>query len=298
MSKVSDNHSIDNEGKSSNVIIISKSRLSSSKRLHNFMTIQDGELKLKVRMNKKTLTKEDINKTITNLKNNMKSSRTFGKYDYDQSKIDSYLVKRNNNHELNKKKILEKMKKSNLSVETTRSCNVIKTTDSKEEDNIYNNDNDKVEDVKENNERETIDININEENNKNYNKINSNASKVYYSQNFVNNSRNNKKLIKLKQINNHVSEEINIKYSDELNSKKDNINDKNNQQSDKTFNEQAVKHILESIMPHSGEKFRENHHINTQNLITESDNDQLYKSKNALISENINQENNENEKAK
>ena len=298
MSKVSDNHSIDNEGKSSNVIIISKSRLSSSKRLHNFMTIQDGELKLKVRMNKKTLTKEDINKTITNLKNNMKSSRTFGKYDYDQSKIDSYLVKRNNNHELNKKKILEKMKKSNLSVETTRSCNVIKTTDSKEEDNIYNNDNDKVEDVKENNERETIDININEENNKNYNKINSNASKVYYSQNFANNSRNNKKLIKLKQINNHVSEEINIKYSDELNSKKDNINDKNNQQSDKTFNEQAVKHILESIMPHSGEKFRENLHINTQNLITESDNDQLYKSKNALISENINQENNENEKAK
>ena len=83
-----------------------------------------------------------------------------------------------------------------------------------------------------------------------------------------------------------------------MNSKKDNINDKNNQQSDKTFNEQAVKHILESIMPHSGEKFRENLHINTQNLITENDNDQLYKSKNALISENINQENNENEKAK
>ena len=281
MSKVNDNHSIDNEGKSSNVIIISKSRLSSSKRLHNYMTIQDGELKLKVKMNKKTLTKEDINKTLTSLKNNMKSSRTLGKLEYDQSKIDSYLLKRNNNHEINKKKLLEKMKKSNLSVETTRSCNVIKTTDSKEEENIndIDNDNDKVEDVKENNERETIDININEENNKNSNKINSNASKVYYSQNFVNNSRNNKKLIKFKQINNHVSEEINIKYSDGLNAKIDNNNDKNKQPSDKTFNEQASKQILESIMPHVGEQFLENHHINTQNLITENENDQLSKSK-------------------
>ena len=299
MSKVNDNHSIDNEGKSSNVIIISKSRLSSSKILHNYMTIQDGELKLKVKMNKKTLTKEDINKTLTSLKNNMKSSRTLGKLEYDQSKIDSYLLKRNNNHEINKKKLLEKMKKSNLSVETTRSCNVIKTTDTKEEENIndIDNDNDKVEDVKENNERETIDININEENNKNSNKINSNASKVYYSQNFVNNSRNNKKLIKFKQINNHVSEEINIKYSDGLNAKIDNNNDKNKQPSDKTFNEQASKQILESIMPHVGEQFLENHHINTQNLITENENDQLSKSKNELISENKNQENNENEKA-
>ena len=291
-----DNHSIDNEGKSSNVIIISKSRLSSSKRLHNYMTIQDGELKFKVKMSKKTLTKDDINKTLSSLKNNMKSSRTLGKLDFERNKIDSYLIKRNNNNELNKKKLLEKMKKSNVSVETTRSCNVIKTTDNKEEDNINDNCNDNDEDVKENNERETIDININEENN-NDNKINSNASKVYYSQNFVNNSRNNKKLAKLKQIEDHVSEEVNIKYPNGLNTKRDNYNEKSKQPSDKAFNEQVSKQILESIMPHVGEEFHENHHINTQNLITENDNDKLSKSKNQLISEN-NQENNESEKEK
>ena len=295
MSKVNVSHSIDNEGKSSNVIIITKSRLSSSKRLHNYMTIQDGELKFKVKMNKRTLTKEDINKTISSLKNNMKNSRTLGKLEYNINKIDSYAVKRNNEHEVNKKKLLEKMKKSNLSVETTRSCNVIKTTDSKEEDNINENDiyNDKVEDIKENNERETIDVNINEENNNN-NKINSNASKVYYSQNFVNSSsRNNKKLTKLKQLDNHVSEDMNVLFLKGFNTNRDKNNEKNKQPSDKTFTEQVSKPILESIMHHQENEYHENHHLNDQNLITENDNNQLSKSKNELISEN-----NENEKAK
>ena len=295
MSKINISHSIDNEGKSSNVIIITKNRLSSSKRLHNYMTIQDGELKFKVKMNKRTLTKEDINKTISSLKNNMKNARTLGKLEYNINKIDSYAVKRNNEHEVNKKKLLEKMKKSNLSVETTRSCNVIKTTDSKEEDNINENDidNDKVEDIKENNERETIDVNINEENNNN-NKINSNASKVYYSQNFVNSSsRNNKKLTKLKQLDNHVSEDMNVLFLKGFNTNRDKNNEKNKQPSDKTFTEQVSKPILESIMHHQENEYHENHHLNDQNLITENDNNQLSKSKNELISEN-----NENEKAK
>ena len=102
MSRVNDNHSIDNEGKSSNVIIISKSRLSTSKRLHNYITIQDGELKFRFKKSKKTLTKDDINKTLSSLKNNMKTSRTLGKLDFDRNKIDSYIIKRNNNNELNK----------------------------------------------------------------------------------------------------------------------------------------------------------------------------------------------------
>jgi hypothetical protein len=33
----------------------------------------------------------------------MKSSRTLGKLDFDRNKIDSYLIKRSNNNELNKK---------------------------------------------------------------------------------------------------------------------------------------------------------------------------------------------------
>ena len=294
MSKISVNHSIDNEGGSSNVIIISKSRLSSSKKLHNYMTIQDGELKLKVKMNKKTLTKEDINKAITSLKNN----RTLGMLEYDKNKIELYLKRRNNNKELNKIKLLEKMKKSNLSVETTRSWNFIKASESKEEENNNDNINAKMEDAKENIDRETIDININDENNNNNNKINSNASKVYYSQNFINNSRNNKKLIKVKPIDNHVSEEINIKNSSGLNSKRDNNNEKNKQSSDRALAEQVSKQILESIIPQVGNDFHEYNHINTKNLITENDNNQLSKSKNELLTENNIQINNEKEEEK
>ena len=60
MSKINGNRSIDKDRTSSNILIISKSRLSSAKNRTNFLTIKEGGKKLTLKMKNGPLTKSDI----------------------------------------------------------------------------------------------------------------------------------------------------------------------------------------------------------------------------------------------
>ena len=75
MSKINENKSNEKESKSSQIIIISKKRYSGSNKNLNYMTIQEGELKLTLKMKNQTLTKHNINQAISSLKK--KYAKTF-----------------------------------------------------------------------------------------------------------------------------------------------------------------------------------------------------------------------------
>ena len=95
MSRLKDNRSNDNDRKSSNIIIISKSRLSSAKNRGNYMTIQEGELRFTIKMNHEPVNKRTINQTITSMRRDMiKNSHSYMKLDSESRKLDLYLNKK------------------------------------------------------------------------------------------------------------------------------------------------------------------------------------------------------------
>ena len=149
MSYINKNLSDKSEGRSSQLVIISKNRLSSARNNENFLTIQEGNKKYR-KLIKGNLSRQDINQTISTIKNEMtKNSKSYITLNYEANKLDLYLKKKkillNDGKKLNisnseKKKINNlnipaSQLKSIVSIETTKSGNVIKTSDN-------NNDND------------------------------------------------------------------------------------------------------------------------------------------------------------
>ena len=120
----------DKESKSSKIIIISKGRLSSAQIKENYMTLQDGEHKLTIKIKNDTLSQNQINKAISSLKNKMlKKSKSSGKMEYESKNISLYSQNKNKNilksplgekeKDSNNKKIKKVKLKSILSVEST-----------------------------------------------------------------------------------------------------------------------------------------------------------------------------------
>ena len=179
MSYINKNLSDKSEGRSSQLVIISKNRLSSARNNENYLTIQEGNKKYS-KLIKGNLSRQDINQTISSIKNEMvKNSRSYMTLNYDANKLDLYLKKKklllNDEKKLNisnsENKITNKLNipasqlKSIVSVETTKSCNMLKTSEN-------NNDNDGQLKIKEletivKNEKNDEENSLDEDNNKN-----------------------------------------------------------------------------------------------------------------------------------
>ena len=313
MSKKEEINSNDIESKNSQIIIISKGRLSSAKNNSNYMTLQEGKRKLTIKLKNETLSKKEINKAVSGLKKEMqKNSRSLGNNESENnninksSHIQNILKSPFNEKELNH--IIKKVKlNSILSVETTKSFNMVKSTENEKVGNEIYNDNDneikiakisfknnndgkndlnKNEDIEhEINEEDTININIkngniniNNENNINFN------NKKIISQNYFNNTSSNSCKNKIESINKYKSEEIKFINSQRINEedKKNNGGEEKNPQP----SEITTKSILGSVKNQNlGEK-AENNHKNIYHLMTENDVEEKIsvKSKNDLIS--------------
>ena len=145
MSYINKNLSDKSEGRSSQLVIISKNRLSSARNKENYLTIQDGN-KVYKKLIKGNLSRQDINQTISSIKNEMvRNSKSYMTLNYKEAnKLDLYLKKKkilikdekklnisNSETKINNNKINipSSQLKSILSIETTKSGNIIKTTD-------------------------------------------------------------------------------------------------------------------------------------------------------------------------
>ena len=306
MSYNNKNLSDKSEGRSSQIVIISKNRLSSARNNENYLTIQDGNKKYRTLL-RGHLSRQDINQTISSVKKEMvKNSRSYITLNYEKNKLDLYLKKKkillNDEKKLNisssENKINNKINipysqlKSIVSIETTKSFNMIKTSDN-------NNDNDGQINIK---ELETIEkkdekidifdddnknisqelIDIKDENTNNNNLVEDNFvnSRNIITQNFFNmDNKNNKNIDKRK------SEEIykkNYKRMNEKDIKRD-YNDKNGEQSDKTMNDQVSKRVFDSIMVHKNGENNEIENYNVHQLKTENEDKS---NRGDLISEN------------
>ena len=327
MSKLNDNRSIDNDRKSSNILIISKSRVSSAKNKGNFITLQDGEQKYTQKMKNGPLTKSGISQTILSMKKELaKNSKSYVKLD--DYRISNYFLKKNilkspkrekeeNKKDIKDNKIIQNKYKSILSVETTRSNNMVKSIEKNKDNKENNSNNENIENhliiknneinnnqekknckifnennIIENNEvkiNNNENIDIKKENNDN-NDINLiiNLKNKNISQNYFNNISDyniNKKILN----NKYNSEEINQESSRRLNesiTKKDNINEKINEASDETVGDKHSKLVLGSLMAHIGGLNTENDNANINNILTSNGIDEDKSNRNSINSKN------------
>ena len=305
MSKKND-YSNEIESKNSHIIVISKGRLSSAKNKENYMTLQEGQHKLTIKMKKEELSKHDISQAVSSLKKEiLKISKSSENLDYENKKVNisshlkNILQSPNNEKDSNNNQIKKIKLKSILSAETTKSLNAIKSTENNKDDDIYYNynsnkinviDTDYKNNMGENNDlnknsekenqindEDTININI-----KNGNINENNSSRKIISQNYLNNIPNNSSKMRTQPLNRYKSEEIfiNSNRMNEEDKKNDNIKEKNAQPSEIT-----TKSILGSVRNPTME---ENNQMKLYHLITENDIEGKIsvKSKNDLLSEN------------
>ena len=214
MSKINESPK-NKEEKSSKLIIISKDRIESAKNRVNFMTLKEGELELTVRLGDDSLNKNDINKAVKNIKDQiLKNSSSYVTLYEKSHNMNTYFKKKNilKTPISEKSKIslknLDIKKKENLIIETSRSNNFMKTTD-----------NNKLGNEEDNNKLETIIPNeLNTEENL---KVNSSINVNDYKKDI--NITNNK--IKINNFNNFIPIEISSKGDEnkDNNSKNENI---------------------------------------------------------------------------
>ena len=142
MSKTPLRRNNSNSKKNNKLIIVSKGRLISAKQNINYITLQEGDLKLTMEVNNSSLNRDDINKAVNNIKSqnihNSKSNTNIIKNEQD----DSIIMK---STEKKYFKILYKQKEKNkLKIKETKNDNFIETTGNIK-DNSDNKQNDKIE---------------------------------------------------------------------------------------------------------------------------------------------------------
>ena len=136
------NESFSKDEKSSKLIIISKERIISAKNRVNYLTLKEGDLKLTVELKNDNLNKKEINKAVKSIKQQILiNSKSYGSL-YDKSIISPYLKNKKNfkspiniKKEINSRKNPHIKKLDNIYIETTRSCNLMKTTENNKEEN-------------------------------------------------------------------------------------------------------------------------------------------------------------------
>ena len=312
MSKKNESQSNDRESKSSQIIIISKGRLTSAKNKHNFMTLQEGSFKLTIEMKNEKINKKGINETLSTLKRNMlKNSKSCSKMEFHNhdfiSNKKKIILTPLNEKEFNDK-VIQKIKlKPIFNLETTRSLNIKKTTENNNNDNnnnknininIISNKEDYIkEDIYDKNKNINI-ISNKEDFNKNdiYDKNNESESeknqninqsnKNIISQNFI---------IKKSNFSPEIKKDSNNKYkSGEIKIIMKTVN-KNEEDKKKVYNkekniQQSSKSIMGSLIAHGSGIIYESNNINIRRLITENEIDvksqkNSVKSKDELISQ-------------
>ena len=314
MSKNKDINLADKESKSSQIIIISKGRLSSAKNNFSFITLQEGQRKLTIKLKNETLSKNSINQAVSSIKRDMllRNSRSYSKLENNNKKLEKNINTLNGKS--SKENIIKTIKlKSILSLETTKSLNMI-TTGNNKQDIISKNENEikiKTKDLISNKEskdinnfidfnnqvNEEITININDGKDEDSNNIESNThsnnSRKVISQNYLNNIINNSRKLKIDSISKHKSEENKMPNSGRIkeeNETKRNENYGNIQRSEKT-----TKSIMGSMIGYGSldnrESNKENNYLNINRLMTENEGeiksaggDGSIKSKDELIS--------------
>ena len=90
-----DNRSKNKDEQSSNIIIISKDRKLSAKERVNFITLKEGNLKLTLKLDNDNLNKKQINNAVKSMKQQILiNSKIYASLN-EESKLKSYLNKRN-----------------------------------------------------------------------------------------------------------------------------------------------------------------------------------------------------------
>ena len=147
MSKINNTNSYDNDGKSSKLIIISKSRLSSAKDNSNFMTIYEGDKKITCDIGKENIQKKKLKKVFSTLKEALlKYSSSTGKLDISIKKMNNIPKRNKLNISINNEIKYNNQNKQNLN--TIETCNELITygnnREIKIEKNIRSNYNNKI----------------------------------------------------------------------------------------------------------------------------------------------------------
>ena len=287
MRKINQSKSIEKDGKESQIIIISKSRLSSAKENYNYMTIQEGELKVKLKIKYEPINRLNINKAIASVKNSMLK----------HSKSHSRLIKKKENIKIlddsisenqSKNKILKKMNNQpNIEYETTKSLKIKTNENNKDKLELENEDKDKefeiiknpinVSEINNNDIKyEDNLININDRNILNRNNMGS-KNKIL-SQNFF--SKTVDKNLKIKTIKIIDSNEIKLFNTHIINEEEKKIenNDKTKQ------SEKTAKSFMGSVIALKS-KYEANY-LQTENGFEEKSGNNSIKSNNDLIADN------------
>ena len=259
MSKNNESYKSNKESKSSKIIKISKDRKESASKGINYITLKGDNQEMTEKINNISINKKNIEQAISNIKSISKlSEKNLGLNEY---------LKRKNVMKFSSQRKTPKLKKSeSINLETDR--NLIRTTENiknnldnnngygknlikkkKNNDNgIFkeiniNNENDKDENKVDSNDIQEVNL-IEEDNIKNYNEIDDNINKNYIdkkkliSKNYIININNNNQN-KNENVEKYKSEEIKEINSDSsriignILIKTNNFVDKNNQQSDK-----------------------------------------------------------------
>ena len=214
MSKTPLRRSSSNLKNNSKIIIVSKGRLISAKSNVNFITLQEGDLKLTTEINNISLNKDAINKAVNNIKSqnlqNSKSNTNINKNEQD----DNSLMKSSEKKYL---KILYKQNQKNkYKIKPTKTDNFIETTG-----NIKNHSNNK-----QNHKIKIKELKINKSNNSNKDDIKS-SNNIDANDNITINEKIEDKMINNNKDDNNETE-LKMKILDIIDLEKNNENEKNN----------------------------------------------------------------------
>ena len=193
MSKINENNSNNNDGKSSKIIIISKSRVSSAKDVPNYMTVFDGNKKITCELGQEKIQKSKLKKVFSTLKEKIiKYSKSSEKLNLESQKIKIYNKRNKLNISANSEKNNNNQQHYLKTIETNNGLITIENND-KNKSSENENKNDK----NNSDEDDSLDLKnlkvINIEqifNDNNINKINNSRNLI--SQNYFNNIKKSK----------------------------------------------------------------------------------------------------------
>ena len=193
MSKINENNSNNNDGKSSKIIIISKSRVSSAKDVPNYMTVFDGNKKITCELGQEKIQKSKLKKVFSTLKEKIiKYSKSSEKLNLESQKIKIYNKRNKLNISANSEKNNNNQQHYLKTIETN---NVLITIENNDKNKSSENEN--KNDKNNSDEDDSLDLKnlkvINIEqifNDNNINKINNSRNLI--SQNYFNNIKQSK----------------------------------------------------------------------------------------------------------
>ena len=189
MSRINDTNSYHSNGKTSQLIIISKSRKSSEKQIQNFLTINDGKNKIIYELGIQEINSKKLKKTFSTLKEALlKYSNSTGRMVKPNKKINIFPKRNKLNLTINSENEYKNKNKKGHNINNLETCNILITNDN----NINN---------KDKNNNELIHVIDNDKSSNSSNKENKN--------NILEKNKNNNE-IKIDDDNNEMEDSFNL----------------------------------------------------------------------------------------